>query len=313
MKLTLEQFKQITVGALQIWEDNGFHFRKMTANQLEAFRAISQAQFNNASATTGIRFDFHTNASYIKYATLTNGKYELEIDGLLTNHLTATAGEEISYSLPNDKKEHRVTLHLPSHGAPGGLAYLELSDNASFTRHTFDRKFLIIGDSITQGWKTEIDTLSYAYRVSNHFNAESIIQGTGSACFNVTTIEKLDFDPDTVFVAYGTNDMGGVKTLDEMRDRCEPFLKKIKEFYPQAHIVVITPIWCVNYDVPRAYGALSGIGETIGAVARELGMTVVMGEKMIPPLAHLFIDNVHPNDVGFAFYAHNLIRELSKK
>ena len=60
-------------------------------------------------------------------------------------------------------------------------------------------------------------------------------------------------------------------------------------------------------------GALSGIGETIGAVARELGMTVVVGEKMIPPLANLFIDNVHPNDVGFAFYAHNLIRELSKK
>ena len=149
MRLSLEQLKQITVGAIQIWKDeSGFQFRKMTPCQLEAFLAISQAQFNNASATTGIRLDFHTNASYVKYAPLTSGKYELSVDGLLTNCLIATAGEEITYCLPNDQHTHRVTLHLPSHGAPGGLAYLEISDGATFTRHTFDRKFLIIGDSI---------------------------------------------------------------------------------------------------------------------------------------------------------------------
>ena len=41
-------------------------------------------------------------------------------------------------------------------------------------------------------------------------------------------------------------------------------------------------------------------------------MTVIVGEEMVPPLESLFIDTVHPNAVGFAFYAHNLIRELSK-
>jgi lysophospholipase L1-like esterase len=313
MKLTFEQIKAVTVGAMQITEVNGeFHFAKMTAEQLEAFRAISQAQFNNASATTGIRLDFHTDAAYIKYAPLTSGKYELEIDGLLTNRLTATAGEEVTYCLPNDQKTHRVTLHLPSHGTPGGLAYLELSDGATIARHKFDRKFLIIGDSITQGWKTEIDTLSYAYRLSDHFNAESIIQGTGSACFNETTIEKLDFDPDTVFVAYGTNDAGGIKALEEIRDRARGFLTKLQGFYPDARFVVITPIWCVNYDAPRAFGSMEDFGKAIGDVARLLGMTVVRGEDMVPPIASLFIDNVHPNDVGFAFYAHNLIKAINK-
>ena len=311
MKLFLEQIKSVTVGAVQIEEKNGeFHFCKMTVNQIEAFRDISVAQYNNARATTGIRLDFHTDSPYVKYATITDGNYELAIDGCLTNKTRAAKGEEINYTLPEG--EHRVTLCLPAHGCPGGLSYLEIADGATLTRHKFDRKFLFIGDSITQGWKSEIDNLGYTYRVSDHFNAESIIQGTGSACFNEETIEKLDFDPDTVFVAYGTNDAGGIKTLDEIRDRAKRFLAKLQGFYPDARFVVITPLWCVNYDAPRAFGSMEDFGKAIGDEARLLGMTVIRGEDMVPPIESLFIDNVHPNGVGFAFYAHNLIRELSK-
>ena len=213
MRLSFEQIKHVTVGAVQVEEKNGeFHFSKMTEGQLQAYRAISEAQYNNARATTGVRLDFHTTSAFIKYATINSTKYEFSVDGCLVAIDDAVKGEEIVHELPAG--EHRVTLFLPAHGTPGGLFYVELEDGTTLTRHQFDRKFLFIGDSITQGWRSDINSLAYTYRVSDHFNAESIIQGTGSACFAESTLEKLDFDPDTVFVAYGTNDW--VKTNPEI-------------------------------------------------------------------------------------------------
>ena len=309
MKLSFEQIKSVTVGAVQIsQESDGFHFCKMTPGQVEAYRAISEAQYNNSRATTGVRLDFHTNSPYVKYVTTTTAKYELAVDGCQTPVILAQKGEAITYPLPEG--EHRVTIYLPAHGPAGGLAEVELADGATLTRHKFDRKFLFIGDSIIQGWKSELDTQAYTYRVSDHFNAESIIQGTGSACFAQSTLEKLDFDPDTVFVAYGTNDMGGVKTTDEMHDRAKGYLAKLQSFYPNARFVVISPPWIVNYDQPRTAGSVADICKAIRVAACELGMDTVVGENMIPHMPSLFIDNCHPNSLGFAYYAHNLIKAI---
>ena len=75
---------------------------------------------------------------------------------------------------------------------------------------------LFIGDSITQGWNSYYDTLSYAWRVSLYFNANSIINGIGGAFYEPQTFDVPDFDPDTVIVALGTNDFSKFKTTDEM-------------------------------------------------------------------------------------------------
>ena len=312
MKLSFEQIKSVTVGAVQLYEDSaGLHFYKMTPRQLDAFGALSGTLLANASSSSGIRLDFHTNSKYIKYSTLTSGKYEVKIDGLLSGFIRATEDSETEIRLSEDGTSHRVTLHLPSHGLPAGLKYIELEDGSELTPHIFDRRFLFIGDSITHGWNSQLDTMSFAYQTSDHFNAESIIQGTGGAYFDVTTIEKLDFDPDTVIVAYGTNDSNKFSTLDEISSRASVFLKKLMEFYPEAKICVITPIWRLDYDTAvKAYGHVSLAADAIGNAARALGLKVIDGMKMIPPHEIFMANNLHPNDLGFSVYAHNLIKAL---
>lgn len=311
MKLQAEQIKRITVGAVEIREEAaGIRFYRMTSRQLAAFEKLSHTLFNNASTTTGVRLDFETTSRYVKYMTLTNGKYEVKIDGLLSTTLTATKESEITLTLPEDGKPHRVTLHMPSHGAPGGLAYVALEDGADLQPHVFDRKFLFLGDSITQGWNAQLDTLSFAYQVSEHFNAESIIQGTGGAYYDVSTLDKLDFAPDTVFVAYGTNDTNKFATLEEIAARCRAYLEKLITLYPRTAIRVITPIWRVTYDDPKPFGHVRLVGECIREEASALGLSVIDGITLVPKNELFMVDNLHPNDLGFSIYAHNLIRAL---
>ena len=58
MKLSFEQIKSVTVGALSVCEEaDGFHFCKMTPAQIEGYGMISAAQRDRALSTTGVRLD----------------------------------------------------------------------------------------------------------------------------------------------------------------------------------------------------------------------------------------------------------------
>jgi lysophospholipase L1-like esterase len=107
-----------------------------------------------------------------------------------------------------------------------------IEDGATAKRHAFDRKILFIGDSITQGWNSVYDTMSYAYQTSEKLNADSIIQGTGGAMYNVKTFDKVEcFNPDIVIIAYGTNDSNHVNTLEELGNNCREYLVQVKKAY----------------------------------------------------------------------------------
>lgn len=310
MRLSFDTIKNITVGAVRIWqEEDGIYFSKMTEKQIAAFKALSDTLFGTASATTGIRLDFHTDSTYVKFAVGVKGKYEIKIDGTLKERIEAELGEE--YTVQLKEGVHRVTLHLPSH-ARGALSYVELCDGAKLERHKFDCKILFIGDSITQGWNSHFDTLSYAYQVSDHFNAESIIQGAGGAYYHRTTLEKLDFDPDVVIVAYGTNDSFRIKTMDDFGKLVHDCLTTVRDFYPNAEMHVITPIWRTDYDEPKPYGHVQLVGDRIREEAEKLSLHVIDGMTMIPPFEKFMDDSLHPNDLGFSIYAHNLIKILEK-
>ena len=181
MKLTFDQIKSVTVGAIAVRaEADGIHFDKCTPKQVEAWKALSPVLGERAETTSGVRLDFHTDSRRLACAVPSGGKVEVLIDGLLRY---AFAGEkEIAVDICDELGEfggmHRVTLALPSH-CVGVLAGLELDDGSTIVPHTFDRKILFIGDSITQGWQSSYDTASYAWRVSNYFNADSVIQGIG--------------------------------------------------------------------------------------------------------------------------------------
>ena len=315
MRLSFKQIESIAVGAMQIWENiDGVHFCKMTQAQLDAYSLIDGFIFGNAKTSTGVRLDFWTDSPWVKFRPTVSGKYEVKVDGILLENTQALADEDTLIAVSNNEKLHRVTIHLPCHDVIAGIKLLEIADGAVARPHEFSRKFLFLGDSITQGWNSEIETLSYAYQVSDHFNAESVIQGVGGAFFDATTLDRGEFEPDTVFVAFGTNDARRFHSLDAIYLRCEDYIKKVLRLFPEAQIYVITPIWCGDFDtIQLPYGHVREVGATIADAAHQFGITVIDGLQMIPFDMTYFADDLHPNTEGFCVYAENLIKALENK
>ena len=317
MKLSFETIKNITVGSLNTREQNGIaRFSKYSDAMLSAWGGKSAALGKNAAATTGVRLDFHTNSQRIAFKTLTAGKHEIKVDGLSRALVTAEEGEEVSFDLRaplgEKQEEYRVTLVLPSHDRNGAVEYLELDDGADVRPHSFDRKFLFIGDSITQGWASTFDSFSYAYRVSEFFNAESVIQGVGGAYFHEDCFEDSGFDPEMVFVSYGTNDFGHYKTLEDLGLHVDAFMEKLAEAYGDKKIFVISPIWRVKRD-GKAMGSFADCRRVIIETAEKYGFEHIDGLTLVPPMECLLADGLHPNDLGFSFYSENLIKYLVNK
>ncbi len=312
MKLTAEQIKRITVGALRVEQkENGIYFQKCTEKQVAAWYTLSGDLGKRAETTTGVRLDFHTDSDTLVLDTLDGDKFEVMIDGLARYRVHAgparEKGEKLTFALGAGEK--RVTLVFPSHSR-GVLASVELADGATLTPHEHACKMLFIGDSITQGWNSRYDTMSYAWRVTQFFDANSVIQGIGGAVYHAGTTDRIDFDADTVLLAYGTNDFGRYATLDELRMHASRVMDDIAAQFEEKRVVVITPIYRADWQKPKKMGTFAEACAVVAEEGARHGFMVVDGMELVPHNDDFMADAVHPNDLGFGVYAENLIKKL---
>jgi len=317
-QLDFQTVRQMTVGALTVREESdGIHFAKLTDKQLSVWDAQSASLSRNARACTGIRLDFHTNSKTLSLKLAVGGRLEILLDDnsrYLYNGDEAT--KEICVplcdGLGNRKDDIRVTVVLPSHGEAAVLSSVSLDDDAYVVRHAFSRKILFIGDSITQGYASVRDSNSYAYRLSRMLNAESVIQGIGGAACLPESFDAIDFDPDFVIVAYGTNDFSHCSSLEELTANMDGFFERVSDAYVKQGIKVfyLSPLWR-----EKRYGKPTGRFEDViakeVALAEKHGFICLDGLTLVPPNPDFFADAyLHPNDEGFSYYAEALIREL---
>ena len=317
MKLSFEQIKNITVGALHIWEEGGaIRFARCTQKQIDAWNKLDEILGYRATATTGIRLDFHTNSKTFSFVSKAICNYEIYIDNVLTYaYFSKDFENEKRKEISLDGKEHRITLYFPSHDEPGALEAVEIEDGASIEPHKFDCKIYFIGDSITQGWESTWVSLSYAYHVSRFYNAESVIQGVGGAYYHSTIFdEAIEFEPDIVIAAFGTNDwVHGYTTIEDGKKECGKFLDKLVSRYGSKKLFGISPIWRADADQVMPMGTFE---ECVSYVKEEIvnhGMTLIDGQLLTPHISDFYSDEyLHPDTKGFGIYSLNLIAEMQK-
>lgn len=311
MKLTLSQIQEFTTGALTVTkETDAIHFSRYTDRQVEAFAAQEDILGFRAKTTCGIRIDFHTDASAITVEVGSLGKYEVLVDGLTAFIQRFEAPG--SFTLPLIGSEQRITIVLPSHDI-GTIRAITL-DGATYARpHTYAKKLAFYGDSITQGWDSEKDSQSFAWLVSRYYDADSLILGVGGAQFFPDTVEDVNFDAEAVIVALGTNDYGADLTLSQIRSNCSEYMSQIAAVYPGKKRFCITPIWRGDERQVKASGVLADVRRMITEEAQRWNMVVIDGSGMVPHRSEYYADEyLHPNDIGFALYAQNLLRVLDQ-
>lgn len=310
MELTLSKIKEITVGALDITQDStGFHFTRITPTQKATYSSIFEAWGPRCDYTSGIRLDFHTDATALTAVIAEAGNYEVLVDNNSVYFESLTENDILALDL--DGTDHRITLILPYHSI-GSFYSVSLTGESYITPHTYKRKVAFYGDSITQGSTALKDSNTYFWQVTRHFDLHSLNFGIGGIRFQPEGLEDVGYDPDLVIISLGTNNFGSNKPMELLQTTCPAYFDKIKALYPGKPIVCITPIWRADGDTMKALGTIHDARHFITEEAKKRNLIIVDGWNLVPHQTELYADlRLHPNDAGFDHYSRNLIAQLT--
>ena len=316
MKLTLEQIREITNGALSVAEENGaFVFRRFTEKQAQMYETINDFRVK-VPATSGVRLEFLTDADSFSFdyrIDIASSRrfyfFDVFVDGVMVQHFghENIRVAESTLTVKLAAGEHRVAIYLPCL-AKATLSNVTVSDGATLKPVTKSRRLLCYGDSITQGYDAKYSSQTYTNLLADKLDAEMVDQGIGGEIYRPELIDPdMAFDPDIITVAYGTNDWSG-QERERTVTNANGFYEKLRATYPKAKIFAVTPIWRADDDRVTKVGTFAeGVQVVRDAAAAQEGIVVVDGARMVPHLREVMADKyLHPNDYGFKFYANAL-------
>ena len=334
MLLTLEELRSIACGAVNVREEgDGFHFYRFTDAQMDMYKAHSAEFFIKAQASANIRLSFTTDSEYLDLAaTLSTGSsrtffsFDVYVNGKPLDYLDNYSHEALPenypskpYALGRHEKhfdlgpgEKSVTVYFPWSVTPV-IESVALAEGASLKPLRPQGKMIIFGDSITHGYDAQAPSQSYANRVSFQTDSEAVNLAIGGACFAADCLdESIDYRPDMIVVAYGTNDWRK-KPAEACFAGCRAFFDKLCKIYPDKPIFYILPIWrhrgCETPEQTESFWLSRNLFKHIASGYKNIKIIDLWEE--IPRDLSLFSDGLHPNSEGFAYYANGVIKHLN--
>ena len=319
-KIGFDLLKSSIFGSINTFEENGaIKLRRFTDKQMKHFDATLNYidKPRKCRASSGMNIDFYTDSTTVKfklncYVASSQSLCYIDIytDGVMNGHFGYDAKENgrvsTEFEVGNGKK--RVTIWLPCLFEIS-IANFEIDDNAYFEPAKKDCSIMFLGDSITQGYTTEFPSLTYTNIVTSRMNAHGINQGIGGALFDESDLDaELLFQPDIIFVAYGTNDWYHSADRDLVTN-ADAFYKRLCSIYPKTKIYAILPIWRANIAKVSEIATMSfeEMHIILENICNKYSVGIINGLELTPHCAEFFrSDGTHPNEIGFLQYGENL-------
>jgi len=324
------------MGAVRIREENGLvRLFRFTEEQQALYKTVSPNFYTKALSSAGMKLCFRTDSkrlllkvvtepgstrSFFSYDVFVNG----EAVGYLDNFSDDTLPKEYTkadfqlgefyetFDLGDGVKT--VTVYLPW-SVSTAIREISIEDGAFIEPVRHEKKLLIFGDSITQGYDALRPSQRYASVFADNLGAEEINKAIGGEVFRPELARLSDsFQPDYIMVSYGSNDWS--KTDQAVcRENSRSFYKALRDRYPAAQIFAITPIWRADCREFRPFGQFEQVEKLIQQAVTGLdNVTLIRGFDFVPKDISYFSDKrLHPNDQGFAHYANNICDAILKK
>lgn len=324
MLIANRELKKYIVGAVGYKESDGLVPCRFTEAKMEAASGDTDRQLRQLTCS-GIKIDFYsdtesiyfTYTAYMEFSSRLYKLYYFDIyaDDVLILHqgekaVTTDRTGKISLKLKEGRK--RITVYLPGSCAVK-ISDFTIDDGAVMEKVQCDKNVYFFGDSITHTGYLAYPSLNYANVISSRLNYNSINLAIGGDIFEKEHLTCLsDFEPDIIYVAYGTNDWRWAN--EDMVQRVQEYFSTLRFMFANAKVNVILPIWRgdVN-DCPELTYSFEDTGNIIRKAAEKYGFNVFDGFNFVPHMEKLFHDKyLHPNEMGFAFYADSLEKCIRK-
>lgn len=316
MILTHEQLIPLFKGALRVeLSATGYTAPRRFTKKGQEFYDTVRDFGKKARATSCIRLEMVTDSDTFSYEYTLEGAssrkfayFDLVVDGAVLRHdghegISSMSGN-VSATLPQGT--HHVALYFPNL-FKGNIKNVTLSDGATFAPAEKSHRLYAVGDSITQGYDAKFSCGSYTNLLADMLNAEVVNHGIGAEIFRPDMIDPdMPYDPDIITVAYGTNDWSG-QTRERTVENAKEYFRRLAEVFPNAKIFAVTPLWRADEFRHTQVGDYADIRRIVADAAAAAGAVVIDGDGMIPHSTAVCSDAyLHPNDLGFQYYARNL-------
>ena len=264
------------------------------------------------SDTASVAFDYaieYADRDWFRFDLLVNGAFAASFG---EDRITRRTGR-VRFNIPRDRPVERIEILFP-HTLAVAVSNLCLSRGASCTPCPRPKgRLLCLGDSILQGMDARHPIHALAHAAARFLDLDLLNQSVGGLVFDPGTLDPDPaFEPDTVLVAYGTNDWDKCADFAAFEANVTAYVERLVALFPAAAIQCITPIWRADHATVKATGTLNGIRGAVTAACAPYGrIRVIPGESLVPPIPARFDDRgIHPDDTGHLHYALNVLRRM---
>ena len=314
--------KNHITGAVRFEERDGFLLpRRFTRKQAD-YIVKNDFLAPRSKMSAGVVLEFITDTNSIAFDAIfleTSRNYysfTVYIDDILEHNFSEENVESgrqvhIEFELENGMK--KVQIYFPNLFETGIKDFI-IDDYSVMNKIEKGKSILFLGDSITHGYATKFTSLTYANILSRQLNANALNQAIAGDVFNDMNLdENLLFNPDMIFVAYGTNDWWhGI----DITKTAQCYFDKLTKIYRQKDIYVILPIYRLDCEEKqeRATMPFCEFRNILKNLCKQYeNITIIDGWDFVPHFPEFYEDGyLHPNDMGFILYSENLKTKLSE-
>jgi len=311
MKLTHNSIKKLVFGAYRVEKVEGGYtaFYHFTEEQVQVLKKRDNFFYERAYLSSSCTIEFITDAKLVSFdyrfrANHSQDSIDIYVNGELvkvfkTQNLTPKG--KISFELNGEK--NKVVIYFP---IDSEVNVKNLEIQGSYKSLSKRKKVLWIGDSITQGYGSEMGSYNYVNVANRQLNYDVLNQGIGGYWYDEEIIQKMEgYSPEKIIVAFGTNQY---RSLDYY-ERIEKFYKNVSTVYPNVPVLTISPIWRGDgdHDANKLYETNKVLEQIVSKYPQ---VTFVDGFTLVPHVSEMFMDNLHPNVLGCKTYAENLVKAI---
>ncbi len=198
-----------------------------------------------------------------------------------------------------------VTIYLPMHHQIG----FKLEGDVESLKKQ-EKVLLCMGDSIIQGVGIHHPSQALCEHLSRILDMQVINQGLAGAMVNPKIVDSIGVPVSSILIGLGTNDWVVRNNLAELRGEMFAMLGRVRKFYPNVPITLLTPLWRSDILEPKHMGTFSEMQKTL-AEATYCCPKIRVADGLSLSLRNAYDDGyLHPNAKAVAFLAKGLAQQL---
>ena len=328
----VKQIKEITLGALQVYEKDGYVcFSRFTEKQEKDL--LDYGCGTKIFGCSNIRLEFWTKGGIVSFDyEITPGtvreyySVDLKVNGVYRYGIAKNTNKDedtFTFNVPMSEEIQRVTVYFP---ATACLKLKNLSLPDDFKPHRRTLNILSLGDSLVQGYHPNHFSNTFMNIVADELDAHVVNQAVGGDCFRRENVYIAEgFEPDFITVAYGINDWASYRL--GKGEEARAYLEALNKLYPNKKIFITLPadnkyiegsiqnddiIKKTEGEKPQRVSTLEEVRQIIADVAKDFPNVICINAKDFVPGYEdcYFADKVHFTDLGNVLYGAGYVKQI---